>query len=87
MKFRVVYQQPAANAHRSVRVVEQTTGREVGWMNRYLDQEYVSRLCAKKPSPFGVRTMQSRRTGARVSQSLKPITDVHSPTTAAMPAS
>jgi integrase/recombinase XerD len=47
MKFRVVYQQPAANAQSPVRVVEQTTGREVGWINRYLDREYVRRLAPR----------------------------------------
>jgi integrase len=47
MKFRVIYQQPAANAQSSVRVVEQTTGREVGWINRYLDREYVRRLAPR----------------------------------------
>jgi integrase/recombinase XerD len=44
MKFRVLYQQTPGNAHSPVRVVEQTTGREVGWINRYLDREYVRRL-------------------------------------------
>jgi integrase/recombinase XerD len=44
MKFRVLYQHPPGNAHSPVRVVEQTTGREVGWINRYLDREYVRRL-------------------------------------------
>ena len=47
MKFRVIYQQPAANAQSPVRVVEQTTGREVGWINRYLDREYVRRLAPR----------------------------------------
>ena len=47
MKFRVIYQQPAANAQSPVRVVEQNTGREVGWINRYLDREYVRRLAAR----------------------------------------
>ena len=44
MKFRVVAQQTSTNAQSPVRVVEQTTGREVGWINRYLDREYVRRL-------------------------------------------
>jgi len=48
MKFRAIEQQTPRNAHRNaqspVRVVEQTTGREVGWINRYLDREYVRRL-------------------------------------------
>jgi hypothetical protein len=44
MKFRVICQQTSNNAKSPVRVVEQTTGREVGWINRYLDREYVRRL-------------------------------------------
>ena len=44
MKFRVIYQQTSSNAQSPVRVVEQSTGREIGWINRYLDREYVRRL-------------------------------------------
>jgi site-specific recombinase XerD len=44
MKFRLVHQQTSHNAQSPIRVVEQTTGREVGWINRYLDREYVRRL-------------------------------------------
>ena len=44
MKFCVLYQQTDHNAHSPFRVVEQTTGRAVGWINRYLDREYVRRL-------------------------------------------
>lgn len=44
MKFCVLYQQASNQAHSPVRVVEQTTAREVGWINRYLDREYVRRL-------------------------------------------
>ncbi len=44
MKFHVVYQPTSRNAQSPVRVVEQTTGREIGWINRYLDREYVRRL-------------------------------------------
>src|SRR2546427_245283 len=44
MKFRVIYQQASHNAQSPVRIVEQTTGREIGWINRYLDREYVRRL-------------------------------------------
>jgi integrase/recombinase XerD len=43
MKFRLIHQQVSHNAQSSVRVVEQT-GREVVWINRYLDREYVRRL-------------------------------------------
>src|SRR6267143_963377 len=44
MKFRAIYQQGSHNAQSPVRVVEQTTSREIGWINRYLDREYVRRL-------------------------------------------
>jgi len=44
MKFHVIYQRASNNAQSPVRVVEQTTGREIGWINRYLDREYVRRL-------------------------------------------
>src|ERR1700691_5833132 len=44
MKFLVTYQHTSPNAHSPARVVEQATGREIGWINRYLDREYVRRL-------------------------------------------
>lgn len=44
MKFQVIRQQNSRGAHSPFRVVEQTTGREVGWVNRYLDREYVRRV-------------------------------------------
>jgi len=47
MKFRIVYQQTSHSAQSPVRIVEQITGREVGWVNRYLDREYIRRLADK----------------------------------------
>ena len=47
MKFRVIYQPASLSAHSPVRVVEQAAGREIGWINRYLDREYVRRLADK----------------------------------------
>lgn len=44
MKFRVIDRQTSHTAQSPVRVIEQSTGREVGWVNRYLDREYVRRL-------------------------------------------
>jgi integrase len=44
MKFCVIYQQTSHNAQSPVRVVEQATNREIGWINRYLDREYVRRI-------------------------------------------
>jgi integrase len=43
MKFRLIHRQTLHSAQSPVRVVEET-GREVGWINRYLDREYVRRL-------------------------------------------
>jgi integrase len=44
MKFHVIYQKATSGAQSPVRLVEQTTGHEVGWVNRYLDREYIRRL-------------------------------------------
>jgi integrase/recombinase XerD len=44
MKFRVVELQSSQNSRSPARIIEQRTGREVGWVNRYLDREYVRRL-------------------------------------------
>jgi integrase len=44
MKFQVIRQQNRHGAHSPYRVVEQGTGQEVGWVNRYLDREYVRRV-------------------------------------------
>jgi len=44
MKFCVIQPQTANPAQSPIRVVEQTTGREVGWINHFLDREYVRRL-------------------------------------------
>src|SRR5215471_17883501 len=44
MKFRLIYQQSSQSTQSSIRVIEQTSRREVGWINRYLDREYVRRL-------------------------------------------
>jgi integrase/recombinase XerD len=47
MKFHVIYPQTPNPTQSPMRVVEQTTGREVRWINRYLDREYVRRLADK----------------------------------------
>jgi integrase/recombinase XerD len=46
MRFHLVYPSTSGKAQSPVRVVEQT-GREVGWINRFLDREYVRRLAEK----------------------------------------
>ena len=47
MKFRVIKQKNSPGAHSPVQVVVQDTGHGVGWINRYLDREYVRRLADK----------------------------------------
>jgi hypothetical protein len=44
MKFRVICQKTPSGAHSPIQVAEQSTGNGVGWINRYLDREYVRRL-------------------------------------------
>ena len=44
MKFRLIHRQTSHNTQSPFRVVEHTTERELAWINRYLDREYVRRL-------------------------------------------
>ena len=44
MIFRVVHQPTANHARSAFRIVEQTAGREVEWVNRYLDLECLRRV-------------------------------------------
>ena len=44
MRFHVIRSQTPNPAQSPLRVIEHETGREVGWVNRYLDREYVRRL-------------------------------------------
>jgi len=44
MTFRVVHQPTANHARSAYRVIEQTTGHEVEWVNRYLDYECLRRV-------------------------------------------
>jgi integrase len=53
MKFGVLYQQTAHNAQSPIRVVDQTTGHDVVWINRYLDREYVRRLANTTLRSYG----------------------------------
>jgi integrase/recombinase XerD len=47
MKFRVIRQKTPSGAHSPIQVVELSTGQGVGWINRFLDREYVRRLADK----------------------------------------
>ncbi len=44
MTFRVLRQKNPSGAHSPYQVVEQPAGGGVGWINRFLDREYVRRL-------------------------------------------
>jgi integrase/recombinase XerD len=44
MKFHVIRPPSPHPAQSPIRLVEQASGREVGWVNRYLDREYLRRL-------------------------------------------
>jgi site-specific recombinase XerD len=44
MIFQVIHSPGAGNARSPFRVIEQPMGREVEWVNRFLDREYVRRL-------------------------------------------
>ena len=44
MNFRVIHQKTPSGAHSPYQVIEQPSGRRVGWINRFLDREYVRRL-------------------------------------------
>lgn len=47
MKFRVVCKKTASGAHSPICIIEEQTGQGVGWINRFLDREYVRRLADK----------------------------------------
>ena len=44
MKFQLICKPSNHGAHSPFRVVEQDTGREVGWVNRFLDRQFVRRV-------------------------------------------
>ncbi len=39
MNFRVIHQKTPSGAHSPYQVIEQPSGRRVGWINRFLDRE------------------------------------------------
>jgi len=56
MRFHVIRSQNPAPAQSPFRMVEHETGREVGWVNRFLDREYVRRLAdaSLRSSAYGL---------------------------------
>jgi hypothetical protein len=65
MKFCLIHQQASHSAQSPVRVVEQSTGREVGWINRYLDREYVRRVANTSLRIYAYNSA-GRRSNARL---------------------
>jgi integrase/recombinase XerD len=51
MKFRIAHQPNTNPAHSSFRIIEQSTGREVEWVTRYLDLE-----CLRRLAPLTIRS-------------------------------
>ena len=58
MKFRVVCAKTASGAHSPIYLIEQETGQGVGWINRYLDREYVRRLANKSLRSYAYSLLQ-----------------------------
>ena len=58
MMFRVVCAKTASGAHSPIYVIEQETGQGVGWINRYLDREYVRRLANKSLRSYAYSLLQ-----------------------------
>jgi integrase/recombinase XerD len=56
MRFHVICSQTPGPAQSPFRMVEHETGREVGWVNRFLDREYVRRLAdaSLRSSAYGL---------------------------------
>ena len=66
MKFRIIHQQSSPNAQSPIRVIEQTSGQEVGWINRYLDREYVRRLANTSLRAYAYNLLHFVRWWARI---------------------
>ena len=56
MRFHVIRPQTPNPAQSPFRMVEHETGREVGWVNRYLDRERVRRLADTTLHSLGFRS-------------------------------
>ena len=66
MRFHVIRPQTPNPAQSPLRVVEHETGREVGWVNRYLDREYVRRLADTTSAHPALTTCCTLFAGGRV---------------------
>jgi hypothetical protein len=68
MTFQVVHSQAAGNARSPFRIVEQPMGREVEWVNHFLDREYVRCLAAATLRGYAMDLLHFLRWWAGVNQ-------------------
>jgi integrase/recombinase XerD len=68
MNFHLIRTQTLNPAQSPIRVVEQATGREVGWVNRYLDREYVRRVADTTLRTYALNLLYFVRWWASVHQ-------------------
>ena len=68
MTFQVVHSQAAGNARSPFRIVEQPMGREVEWVNRFLDREYVRCLAPATLRGYAMDLLHFLRWWAGVNQ-------------------
>lgn len=66
MKFHVIFREASGTAQSPVRIVEQSTGQEIGWVNRYLDREYVRRSADKTLQAYAYDLLHFVRWWARI---------------------
>lgn len=68
MTFPVIHSQAAGNARSPFRIVEQPMGREVDWVNRFLDREYARCLAAATLRGYAMDLLHFLRWWAGVNQ-------------------
>ena len=68
MTFQVIRAQDVGNARSPFRVIEQPTGREVEWVNRFLDRECVRRLAETTLRSYAMDLLHFLRWWASVNQ-------------------
>ena len=68
MIFQVTREQDVGNARSPFRVIEQPTGREVEWVNRFLDRECLRRLAETSLRSYAMDLLHFLRWWASVNQ-------------------
>jgi site-specific recombinase XerD len=68
MTFQVIHSPDRGNAQSPFRIIEQPTGREVDWINRFLDRESVRRLAENTLRSYAMDLLHFLRWWASVNQ-------------------